>query len=140
MSVAINNEVMSQNVPFTANQILFIEWMATPRIDRTPPTQELFADKLGINRKTITRWKQLPGFDEVVRKRARELLSSDLPEIYGALRREAKKGSFQHIKLAFEMTGEYTEAGTSQDKPFFVAKIKEIKVEFPTDNDDSKVE
>lgn len=100
---------MSENVGFSPNQLLVIEWLATPRFDRTPPTQELLAKKLGINDRTITRWKQEPELLEAINKRARELLSSDLPEIYGALRREAVKGSYQHIKLSLEMTGEYTE-------------------------------
>lgn len=46
---------------------------------------------------------------QAVTARARELLHTDLPDIYGALRREAIKGSFQHIKLALEMTGQHTD-------------------------------
>lgn len=64
---------------------------------------------MGVTDRTLRNWKKkLPGFQEAVAQRARELLSNDLPEIYGALRREAAKGSFQHIRLAFEMAGEYT--------------------------------
>jgi len=42
-------------------------------------------------------------------QRVREMLGDDLPEIYGALRREAIAGSFHHIRLALKMTGEFTE-------------------------------
>lgn len=100
---------MSNNVHFSANQITFIEWLATTKFERTPATQKLLADDLGVNEKTLTRWKQIPELKEAVTKRARELLGDDLPEIYGALRREAMQGSYQHIKLALELTGEYTE-------------------------------
>lgn len=36
-------------------------------------------------------------------------LKNDLAEIYQALAREAKGGSFQHIKLALEVTGEHVD-------------------------------
>ncbi len=98
---------MSQNVPFSARQLKFIEWLATTKYDRHPPTQELLAEELGLNRRTLYRWKKDKNLREAVIQRARELLGDDLPEIYGALRREAAKGSYQHIRLAFEMTGEY---------------------------------
>ena len=99
---------MSQNVSFSANQIRAIEWLATDKNQRVPPTQELLADDLGVRRETVTRWKADPDFMEAVTARARELLNSDLPQIYAAMVREALKGNFQHIKLAFEMTGEYS--------------------------------
>lgn len=100
---------MSQKVTFSTNQVRFIEWLANTKYDRSPPTQEMLADELGVRRETLSRWKQLPGFKEAVTQRARELLGDDLPEIYGALRREAAHGSYQHIKLALELVGEYAE-------------------------------
>lgn len=100
---------MSENVKFSARQLRFIEWLATPKFDRHPPTQELLAEEIGVTARTITRWKHIPEVGEAVLDRARELLGDDLPDIYGALRREAIKGSYQHIKLAMEMTGEYVE-------------------------------
>lgn len=99
---------MSENVHFSANQIAAIEWLATSKYDRHPPTQEMLADRLGINPRTITRWKQDDEFMAAVTALARKFLKNDLPEMYAALRREAIGGSFQHIKLAMEMTGEYT--------------------------------
>lgn len=78
------------------------------KYDRLPATQALLAEELGLNPRTLTRWKQIPELQQAVQERTRELLGNRLPEIYGALGREAEKGSFQHIKLALEMTGEYT--------------------------------
>jgi DNA-binding XRE family transcriptional regulator len=99
---------MSNNVNFTANQLKAIEWLATSRYDRMPSKQAQLADDIGVREETISRWKREPEFKAAVIARARELLGSDLPEIYAALSREAKQGSYQHIKLAMEMTGEYT--------------------------------
>lgn len=110
---------MSQSVSFSTNQLKFIEWLATPREERSPPTQDLLASKMSINRRTLYRWRQEKALQEAVLQRARSLLSDDLPNIYGALRREAKKGGYQHIKLALEMTGEYDPAGSSEESPFF---------------------
>lgn len=98
---------MSENVRFSARQLKFIEWLATTKYSRKPPNQTLLAQELGINPRTLTRWKDIPELQEAVLARARELLGDRLPEIYGALGREAEQGSFQHIKLALEMTGEY---------------------------------
>ncbi len=100
---------MSENVHFSANQIAAIEWLATSKYDRHPPTQEMLAERLGITPRTITRWKQDDDFMAAVTALARKFLKNDLAEMYAALSREAKAGSYQHLKLAMEMTGEYTE-------------------------------
>jgi hypothetical protein len=99
---------MSENVTFSAKQIKAIEWLAASKYERTPATQVLLAEQIGVHDKTISRWKKDPDFREAITARARELLGENLSEIYAALNREAEKGSFQHIKLAMEMTGEYT--------------------------------
>jgi hypothetical protein len=100
---------VSENVHFSARRLRFIDWLATTKYERKPSTQELLAAEMGINPRTLTRWKSMPELSEAVTRRARDLLGDDLPEIYGALRREAIRGSFQHIKLAMEMAGEYVE-------------------------------
>lgn len=98
---------MSEKVAFSANKLAVIDWLATSRYDRHPPTQALLATELGICAKTVERWKKEPEIQEAITARARELLGDNLSEIYAALIREAITGSFQHIKLAFEMAGEY---------------------------------
>lgn len=98
---------MSEIVHFSARQLKFIDWLAETKFDRVPSTQALLAANLGINPRTLTRWKQIPELMEAVEDRTREKLREDFPEILGALRREAIKGNFQHIKMALEMLGEY---------------------------------
>lgn len=94
---------------FNDKQLEYIEWLAQSRYDRSPSTEQLFASRIGVTDRTLRRWKLLPGFRGAITQRARELLGEDLNEIYGALRREAIKGSFNHIKLALELTGEHTD-------------------------------
>jgi len=94
---------------WTATQWKYIVWLATPRFERTPPHQEMLAKDLGVNPATLWRWRKLPGFQEAVNAYAREMIVNKLPEVYGALLREAEKGSYQHIKLALELAGDYQE-------------------------------
>lgn len=95
--------------PWTDEQVFYQRWLATPRRARKPKTTELLADKLNIGVATLYRWRKLDGFPDEVRKVIKENLSDDLPEIYDALRREAKAGSYQHIKLSLELVGDYVQ-------------------------------
>lgn len=45
---------------------------------------------------------------------ARQFLSEGLPEVYATILREASKGSFQHAKLALELTGELMQLGDEE--------------------------
>jgi hypothetical protein len=104
---------------WTANQLKAQEWLAMPRYERIPPTQELFADSIGINSCTITRWKKLDGFTDAVNALARTSVGESLPQVYGALVREAEKGSIQHIRTVLELTGELKQMGTEGNEIIF---------------------
>jgi hypothetical protein len=99
---------------WTLNQRRVQEWCATPRYDRVPPTQEMLAEQIGIGDRTITRWRQQKGWQEAVNAVARAQVGVKLPEVYGALLREAEKGSFQHIQLALELVGDYVKVQRSE--------------------------
>ena len=101
---------MPDNVKiWTANQVKAQRWLAMPSAERAPTTQGELAAEIGINEATLTRWKAQPGFMDAVYAIAEEYLGGDMHDIYLALRREAKAGSYQHIKLALELTGRYVE-------------------------------
>jgi transcriptional regulator with XRE-family HTH domain len=124
---------MSESVRFTGRQHRYIEWLAETKYNRTPSTREELAKELGVSSRTLRRWQEKEGFGEMVKERTRELLRSDFPEILGALRREANKGSFQHIKLALEMLGEYTEHREVTGKDGGPIQFSEVVVEMPDD-------
>jgi hypothetical protein len=67
----------------------------------------LLGEQLGVDRVTLWRYSKLPGFDDEVRKLVRASIGKKLPDLYGALIREAEAGSFQHLQMALEMAGEY---------------------------------
>ncbi len=94
---------------WSPKQRQLIGWLAVPEDLRDPPTQRELAKRLKVNEVTLSRWKQEPGLTREAATLAREMLADDLPDIYGALVRLAKAGSFQHIKLALEVAGEHTD-------------------------------
>src|SRR5215218_7725700 len=101
---------MPDNVQnLTAGQQRFLVWLALPKSQRHPHSQELFASDLGVNEKTLRRWRRDLDLDRRAAELAKEQLKVHLPEIYGALVREAKSGNFQHIKLALEVAQHHTD-------------------------------
>ena len=101
---------MSENVSeWTPNQQRFIQWLATPSELRERKTHAEIAEQIGVTERTLYRWKDLPGLTRAASRLSREMLSDELPEIFGALLKRAKAGSFPHIKLALEVAGEHTD-------------------------------
>jgi hypothetical protein len=90
---------------WTPNQTKLIRWLARPESLREPRTHAELAKDLGVGERTLYRWKELPGLTSAVAELAREHLEDDLPEVYHALTKKAKRGSFQHIKLVLELAG-----------------------------------
>lgn len=104
-----NATQQNESTNWTAAQARYQQWLALPKKERKPKTIELLAQELGLDRVSMWRWRKLDGFMDEVKLLIRGQLGDDLPEIYGALRTQAKKGSFPHIKLALELAGEYVE-------------------------------
>ena len=98
--------------PWTAAQIAFQRWLATPHPEREPATRAALAEEMGIHHSTLWRWTQQPGWTEAVNALARDMLTSNLPEIYAALIKGAIQGNYQHIELALRMAGEYNPKAT----------------------------
>lgn len=90
---------------WSPNQLRFIEWLATPSALRDPQFQRDLAYELGVKEETLSRWKRLDGLTAAASSLSHKMLGDDLPDIFGALRREAMSGSYQHIKLVLEVTG-----------------------------------
>lgn len=94
----------------------FSLWLSMPPAARIPRTQRELARELAVRPETLSRWKKDPQLRDSVRSLCRIMLESHLPELYGVLVREAMAGSFQHLKLAMQMAGEYTEKIESESK------------------------
>jgi len=95
----------------SANKLRLVEWLTLTKFERMPATQEALAVEIGVSPITVSRWKNDPMVQDEVKRRVRQELATERGNIYGALIREASKGSFQHIKLALEILGDI---GTTQ--------------------------
>jgi hypothetical protein len=94
---------------FTPRQYKFINWLALPRELKEPKTQTEYADMIGVNKVTLSKWKQKEGFKEAVRERALTWTDDALPDVLGALIKEAVGGSAPHIKMYLDMQGIHAE-------------------------------
>lgn len=90
---------------WTADQQRFIAWLALPKAQRVPKTQEKLAEVFGVYRDTLTDWKKVPGFMDAVNALARELVKHDIAEILGVIRAKARKGDLPFVNMALAMAG-----------------------------------
>jgi hypothetical protein len=106
-----------QTTQWTTNQRKYIAWVAMPEDLREPRQLGDFAKKIHVHRVTLWEWRKLPGFNDEVQKLARQHLGDALPDALQALKHEAKRGNFNHLKLYLEMLGMYVQkiAPTSPD-------------------------
>jgi hypothetical protein len=94
---------------WTADQLVFIEWLSTPKMARSPKTQTAFAKQANVHPDTLSNWKRTPGFMDAVNALARLQLKDSLTDVYAALVKAATvREDVQAIKLIMEMSGEYT--------------------------------
>jgi Helix-turn-helix of insertion element transposase len=98
----------NQTKTWHADQLRFIEWLATPKQYRKPKTQRLFAQVIQVDEATLSDWKRLDGFLDDVTALARFHLKGSLSDIFAALSKAAIAGDVPAIKLALEVAGEYT--------------------------------
>lgn len=92
-----------------AGQLKFMAWLALPKELREPKTQGEFAETIGYHETTLSRWKQLPGWDEDQHALSISMIGDYTADVLHALAREAVKGSVQHIKLFLEVVKIYRE-------------------------------
>ena len=110
-------------------QTQFGLWLGIPVSARKDDekTEQQIAAKLGVNRRSISRWKQLPYVKEVAQSAIKLLGGNEKLAIVNSMVAKAKEGSFQHQRLYLEWQGEI---GTRREdgKP-----PSEIKVSFITE-------
>jgi hypothetical protein len=90
---------------WSADQLLFQRWLATPSHQRQPRQQQQLARQLGHDPATLSDWKKIPGWGEAVYELGQCELANELVPILQAQVREAKKGSLAHAQWCFELAG-----------------------------------
>lgn len=88
----------------------YIAWAASPVVGRAPATQLALAQVLGLKTdRTIRQWKEKDAtIDQVIADLQAAPLWRHRRDLYEALVRTAVAGDVPALKLAFEMTGDYT--------------------------------
>lgn len=88
----------------------YIAWAASPVIGRLPATQWALAQVLGLKTdRTIRQWKEKdPTIEQVIEQLQAAPLWRHRRDLYEALVRTAVAGDVPALKLALEMTGDYT--------------------------------
>ncbi len=93
----------------------FVRFCATPRELRELKTQGEFARKFGVSPDTLTDWKQMPGFYDLVRIEIRSHEQDGLADVISALRAEAESGDPGAIRLWLQYIGEMKIKGQRND-------------------------
>ncbi len=92
---------------FTARQIQFARWLCLPRNVRQPRTQRALARVWGMNECTLSEWKRLPGFADLVHEETIAELGSGWPQVVHAMIREAENGSVEAAKFVGKLARRY---------------------------------
>lgn len=90
--------------PWTYRQRIAIDLLAQGHHNYTG-----IAERVGVSRNTLHKWRKQPAFQEAVYQAAMTLLEDDLPDILGALSRKAQSGNVPGIELTLKHLGRYTE-------------------------------
>lgn len=61
-----------------ARKARLLQWLVTPKHERSPDSQARLADELGVSQRTIRDWKALPAFRAVWEKEAKEVFDPEM--------------------------------------------------------------
>ena len=109
---------------FTANQLLYIEYLGAGQIDEDGKkiSKEGFANMLNIAASTLYEWQKLPGFYDAVVEAADRLILRRYPKLIRAMEIKAMKGDVAAFKVMTNQAGKLK------------AERQEIKHEMSIDN------
>jgi hypothetical protein len=110
--VLIYIPLMSQKRKSTVRS-KFKKWLAIPKGKREGKTgistQTEFAEKMGVAKATLSRWKKEPGFMNGVEHTRRLHLDEALSDVYESMIQRAKEGDPQAMKMVMEQAGRWKE-------------------------------
>jgi hypothetical protein len=95
---------------WTVDQLAFQRWLSLPSICREPGSRVKLAKALGVDRRSLHRWTQLPGWGEAVGALVKSTVFQSPAvqrRVLGSLIQEAEQGSFNHQRLYLEVAGIY---------------------------------
>ena len=106
MPQALTPTEQEQDQVWTADQLRFIDWLATPQQNREPATQQALAEQNSVRPATLSTWKRLPGFAAQVRAACNHLVADTwLVDIYHSMYKQALEGNVPAARFLFEAAG-----------------------------------
>lgn len=91
---------------FKPEQIEAARLLATREVDTDQKlTYDEIAKKVGVNRRTLLRWREDEKFIALVEDIADKYMAMFLTEVYGHLRKQVRRGSVKAIELALKRAG-----------------------------------
>ena len=101
------------------------------------------ADKVGVSKSAIVKWKATPEFIDAVYDRYMMHFGLEVPQVLDSMVREAKAGNVQAGRLVLEHSGKLVKnINVTIDSPFekFLKNQNMVDVEYETVEDPAKVE
>jgi hypothetical protein len=92
-----------KSTAWSAAQLNYMQWLATPEFARNPGTEAALARELGCSNLTLRLWRLRPAFRREVARLAGILRSGDLADLITSLERLAARGSAKHARLYHEL-------------------------------------
>ena len=91
------------NEELDERQLRAIELLALP--DKGGFTMEEIAAKVGVSQRQLHRWRQKPEFQDAIVNKALENIRGELPAVFSANLKAAKKGNVKQIELIYKLLG-----------------------------------
>lgn len=88
---------------FDERQLRAIELLSLP--DKGGFTMEEIAAKVGVSQRQLHRWRQKPEFQDAIVNKALENIRGELPAVFSANLKAAKKGNVKQIELIYKLLG-----------------------------------
>jgi len=88
---------------WSPRQQLFIRWLATPEVERSPETQAELAQQLGLRPETLVRWRGQPGFEQTVLADTFSRMRQRVPQILNVVAKKAEAGDYRFVQLALTL-------------------------------------
>lgn len=117
-------------------------WMAIPRKERLPETQDQLAKQLKVSPDSISDWKKRDDFWKLVSEHRQRWVKDEISDVVAGLIKRAKHGSAPEVKLFLQFAGEFTEVSrrelTGPDGgPIKMQTLADLVVEAAQPPDDS---
>lgn len=91
-------------------KLRYLQWLTTPKSERDPPSQQKFADELGVHVRSLRDWQADPLFREAWEREAKAVVGTPeraqtvLDTLYAAAIDRENRNQVQAAKLYLEAT------------------------------------